>query len=76
MARNKKKTLRDRFDEWLSSHPKAACAIIGSSVALTLVGICLFVRPHDSYPLTRLDLQIHVVERMQIAVDFAHMLQF
>ena len=43
MARNKKKTLRDRFDEWLSAHPKAACAIIGSSVALTLVGIFLFV---------------------------------
>ena len=43
MARNKKSTLRNRYDAWLNAHPAAACAIIGSSVALTLIGIFLFV---------------------------------
>ena len=43
MARAKKKTVRSRYDEWLSAHEGLACLIVGASVALTLVGIFLFV---------------------------------
>ena len=43
MARAKKKTMRSRYDEWLNAHDGLACAIIGASVALTLVGVFLFV---------------------------------
>ncbi|MBP3893774.1 MAG: hypothetical protein J6D34_07005 [Atopobiaceae bacterium] len=43
MARKRRKTMRARYDEWLAAHPAASCWIVGSSVALTLVGIYLFV---------------------------------
>ena len=35
--------MRARYDEWLAAHPAVSCWIVGGSVALTLVGIYLFV---------------------------------
>lgn len=43
MARRKKKTLRGRYDAWLASHPAVACAIVGTSAAVALIGIFVFV---------------------------------
>lgn len=43
MARRKKQTMRDRYDVWLAAHPTAACAVVGTSVAVALVSIFLFV---------------------------------
>ena len=43
MARNKKQTLRSRYDGWLAAHPALACAIVGVSVAVALVGLFAFV---------------------------------
>lgn len=43
MARKRKETLRNRYDAWLDAHPRAACALIFAGVALTLVGVFLFV---------------------------------
>jgi len=43
MARKRRKTVRSRYDAWLAAHPTASCWIVGTSVALTLVGIYLFV---------------------------------
>ncbi len=42
MAR-KKKAARERYDEWLEKHPKAACLIVGTSVAAALIGLFAFV---------------------------------
>lgn len=43
MARKKTQTLRSRYDAWLDAHPAQACAIVGASVAVALVGVFLFV---------------------------------
>lgn len=43
MARKKQKTFRSRYDELLNGHPALACAVIGTSVAVALVGIFAFV---------------------------------
>ncbi|MDO4796852.1 MAG: hypothetical protein Q4A01_02405 [Coriobacteriales bacterium] len=43
MARKKRQTLRDRYDQWLCNHPVAAYAIVGVSMAAAVVVIFLFV---------------------------------
>ncbi len=43
MARKKTVTLRSRYDAWLGAHPLAANIIVAVSVALSLIGLFLFV---------------------------------
>ena len=43
MARAKAKTLRSRYDAWLSEHQLAGDLIVGVSVAIAVIGLFLFV---------------------------------
>jgi len=43
MAKKKTVTLRTRFEAWQAQHPALADVVVGTSVALALVGTFLFV---------------------------------
>lgn len=43
MARNKRATVRSRYDSWLVGHPLMADVIVGTSIALAVVALFLFV---------------------------------
>lgn len=43
MARKRKKTVRQRYDAWLDDHPTCSYVIVCAAVALSLVGLFLFV---------------------------------
>ena len=43
MPKKNAPTLRSTYDAWLDAHPRAACLIVGLSVAAALVGLFAFV---------------------------------
>ena len=43
VARAKEKTMRQRLDAWLDTHPTLGCILIGVSVACALVVLFAFV---------------------------------